>query len=171
MLQDLRSQLATAQSTSKKTDSEVKRLTSIHSAALTASETHKNEAERLSTEFEALKAKHDTEMAQMRKTTASLQREKSDLQTMMEKAQRAGARGMSQTPGSARKVGGPGGRLGAMMTPGRRWGDRGLLGRAGDDEEGETDEWGLGGGGGGSTRRKGPGFDANGAVLSPNYGR
>jgi hypothetical protein len=59
-----------------------------------------------------------------------------------------------------------------MMTPGRKWGERSLLGRGGDDDGEEVDEWGMGGGtGGGSTRRKGPGFDANGSILSPAYQR
>lgn len=116
----------------------------------------------------ALKAKHETDMATMRKTTAGLQRDKSDLQATMERA----AKAASRVPGSARKVGGGAGAGGrferSLGTPGRRWGEGGL-GEDGDEEE--VDEFGVGGGMGGSTRRRGPGFDAMGQVLSPGYSR
>lgn len=168
-IQDIRTQLSEVQSQSQKTDSELKRLTRTHSALLTNSETQKTEATQLSTQLDALKLKHDTELAQMRKTTASLQRDKSDLQQMMEKAQKAAMRG-NVSPGSARKVGGE--RALKYTTPGKRWRNG-----VGQEEEGEeVDEFGvgLGGPGGGSTRKRGNGFDVGntlGAELAAELGR
>lgn len=165
-LQDLKTQLVNAVASHNKTEAELKRLAKSHATALTTSETHKNETDRLASLIEVQKTKHEADMAQMRKTTAGLQRDKSDLQTLVEKAQKAASRAAVATPGSTRKTPGER-RFGtALATPGRRWGE----GRGGGDE-GEVDEFGLGGGGGGSTRRRGPGYDLGGQILSPGFGR
>ncbi|CDZ98352.1 Pleckstrin homology-like domain [Phaffia rhodozyma] len=162
-MQDIRTQLIEVQSQSQKTDSELKRLTKSHSTLLTTSETHKTEATQLSTQLDALKLKHDTELAQMRKTTASLQRDKSDLQQMMEKAQKAAMRGYMSPGGSARKVGGERGLK--YATPERKW--RSGVGQ--EEETEEVDEFGVGGLGGGSTRRRGAGLEA-GNTLGHDFG-
>ena len=48
------------------------------------SDAHKNEAERLAHALEDLKAKHETDISQMHKTQAGLQREKQDLQAAVD---------------------------------------------------------------------------------------
>ena len=49
-----------------------------------SADSHKTEAERLQASYDDLKARHETDIAQMRKTAAGLHREKSDLQTALE---------------------------------------------------------------------------------------
>lgn len=165
-IQDLKSQVSTLQSTSSKTDSELKRLTKTHALLVSQSDAHKTESLRLNTLLGELKNKHETDLAQMRKQTAGLQRDKSDLQAAMEKAQKMASRlNVSPSNGTPRK--GRGGRFssgGPNQTPTRNWRDVGN-----EDEGDEVDEWGVGGAGGGSTRRRGPGFDNSGNVMSPGF--
>jgi hypothetical protein len=170
-IQDLRTQLGDVQATANKADAELKRLTKSHAALTASSDAHKNESLRLTTALADAKTKHETDLATMRKQTAGLQRDKSDLQALVEKAQKLAARaagsGNSPSSGTPRK-GGRGGRFGANAneTPTRKWRDVGNE----DGEDGEVDEFGVGGAGGGSTRRRGPGFDAAGnLLLSPSY--
>lgn len=170
-IQDLRTQLGDVQAIANKADAELKRLTKSHAALTASSDAHKNESLRLTTALAEAKTKHETDLATMRKQTAGLQREKSDLQALVEKAQKLAARaagsGGSPSSGTPRK-GGRGGRFGANAneTPTRKWRDVGNE----DGQDGEVDEFGVGGAGGGSTRRRGPGFDAAGNRLgSPSY--
>lgn len=133
---------------------------------MTQSDAHKNEALRLSTAVADLKTKHETDLATMRKQTAGLQRDKSDLQAAMEKAQKLAARANGSPNSGTPRKGARGGRLGSgIETPTRKWRDVGND----DGDDGEVDEFGVGGAGGGSTRRRGPGFDAAGNLMSPGF--
>ena len=72
-IQDLQNQLSEAQSNAQRAESETKRqLATLRET----SDAHKNEAQRLAHALEDLKAKHETDIAQMRETQAGLQREK-----------------------------------------------------------------------------------------------
>ncbi|KAF8583299.1 hypothetical protein K439DRAFT_1661365 [Ramaria rubella] len=83
-LQELRSQLQDAQSTGQNSEAERKRAAKQLLTARDAIDQHKNEAERLTTTLAEFKAKHETDVAQMRKQAAGLQRDKSDLQSSLE---------------------------------------------------------------------------------------
>ena len=83
-VQELQSKLADLQSEKQRAEAEHKRTLKQLSALRENADSHKTEAERLQASFDGLKAKHETDIAQMRKTTAGLQRDKSDLQTALE---------------------------------------------------------------------------------------
>ena len=65
-------------------ESEQKRLTKLLSAAREGADQIKIENEKLKVSFDEFKAKHETDIAQARKTVAGLQREKSDLQQSLD---------------------------------------------------------------------------------------
>ncbi len=67
----------------------------------------KNEAERLNSIIEELKAKHDTDVAQARKHAAGLARDKSDLQQALDTMKADVARAARRLP-----------RYGSPLTPG-----------------------------------------------------
>ena len=79
-LQELRSQLSDSQASTQRLESEQKRLTKLLAAAREGADQIKIENEKLKVSFDEFKAKHETDIAQARKTVAGLQRDKSDLQ-------------------------------------------------------------------------------------------
>ena len=83
-LQELRTQLQDAQAAGQNSEAERKRAAKQLLTARDTIDQHKNEAERLTSKLEDLKAKHETDVAQMRKQAAGLQRDKSDLQSTLE---------------------------------------------------------------------------------------
>ncbi|KZV93038.1 hypothetical protein EXIGLDRAFT_646596 [Exidia glandulosa HHB12029] len=83
-LQELRVQFGETQATAQRLDGEHKRAVKQLAAARDTSEQHKSESERLAATLDEFKAKHETDVAQMRKTQASLQRDKSDLQSALD---------------------------------------------------------------------------------------
>lgn len=83
-IQELQSKLTEAQADRQRTDAEHKRTLKQLTSAREVADGQKNEAERLQSTVEELKAKHETDIAQMRKTVAGLQREKGDLQTTVD---------------------------------------------------------------------------------------
>ncbi|KAG8954575.1 hypothetical protein FRC03_011414 [Tulasnella sp. 419] len=78
--QELRSQLTEFQPDAVRWEQEVKRALKQLAAAKETAESRNSEIERLSTALEELKAKHETDLAQMRKQAAAYNRDKSDLQ-------------------------------------------------------------------------------------------
>jgi myosin heavy subunit len=84
VLQDLRSQFLDSQTTVLRLETESKRITRQLNKSSEAADQHKNEAERLKNAIEELEADHETAIAQARKQTASLQRDKSDLQQCLD---------------------------------------------------------------------------------------
>lgn len=113
-MQDLRSNLTILQASQTKLESEVKRLTRALSTTQTQSDSHKTDAERLQIQLDELKAKHETDVAQARRHAAGLMRDKSDLQTTIEKMK------IEQTKMQSKfNAGGLGrGRFGSPLTPG-----------------------------------------------------
>ena len=105
-IQDLQNQLSEAQSNAQRAESETKRQNKQLATLRETSDAHKNEAERLGHALGDLKAKHETDIAQMRKAQAGLQREKQDLQTALD-ALKADIAKKARTPG----------RFGSPMTP------------------------------------------------------
>ncbi|KAI0295749.1 hypothetical protein BC826DRAFT_1097161 [Russula brevipes] len=105
-LQELRIQFSDSQSTVQRLEGEHKRLTRQLTKAREATDQHKNEAERLKNSLEDLKANHETAIAQARKQTASLQRDKSDLQQSLDTVKAEMARLNRRLP-----------RMGSPMTP------------------------------------------------------
>lgn len=105
--------MADAQAASHKADQERVRTTRELAAVREQLDTHKLEAERVQASLEALRAKHDTDLATMRKRHAGLARDKSDLQSALDglrtemaaKARKSLARdagsGSPLTPGSS----------------------------------------------------------------------
>ncbi|KAF8492517.1 hypothetical protein JB92DRAFT_3002848 [Gautieria morchelliformis] len=83
-LQELRTQLQDAQTAGQNSEAERKRAAKQLLAARDSIDQHKNEAERLTSKLDEFKAKHETDVAQMRKQAAGLQRDKSDLQSTLE---------------------------------------------------------------------------------------
>ena len=83
-LQELRTQLSDAQTAGQNSEAERKRAAKQLVAAREAVDQQKNEAERLTTALSEFKAKHETDVAQMRKQAAGLQRDKSDLHSTLE---------------------------------------------------------------------------------------
>ena len=83
-LQELRAQLSDSQASTQRLDSEQKRLTKLLAAAREGADQTKIEDEKLKVSFHELKAKHETDIAQARKTVAGLQRDKSDLQQSLD---------------------------------------------------------------------------------------
>ena len=129
-----------------KSTAEHSRLTKSLVSTRELAEAHKTDAEKAAQALEELKAKHETDMANARKTTAGLQRDKSDLmgELNVERNRRVSAmrarisRGGSPTPG--------------------------MLDVRGPEEE---DEDVFGANGSESPKKRGPGFDINGNALSP----
>jgi len=83
-LQELRAQLSDSQASAQRLDSETKRLTKLLAAARESTDQTKTENEKLKVAFDEFKAKHETDIAQARKTVAGLQRDKSDLQQSLD---------------------------------------------------------------------------------------
>lgn len=77
--QELRTHLADATTSLHKSDTERTRITKDLLSTRDLLETQRSESERLAAQLELVKAKNETDMATMRKHTAGLQREKSDL--------------------------------------------------------------------------------------------
>ncbi|KAI0002585.1 hypothetical protein BJV74DRAFT_882197 [Russula compacta] len=105
-LQELRIQLSDSQSTSQRLEGEHKRLTRQLNKARESTDQHKNEAERLKNSLEDLKVNHETAIAQARKQTAGLQRDKSDLQQSLDSLKAEMTRLNRRLP-----------RMGSPMTP------------------------------------------------------
>jgi len=83
-LRDIQSTLSDSQSTIHRLESDTKRLTKQLSSARDASDNSKTEFEKLQTNIEELKSKHEFEIAQARRHAAGLARDKSDLQQMVD---------------------------------------------------------------------------------------
>ena len=83
-LQELRVQLSDSQASTQRLDSEQKRLTKVLASAREGADQTKTENEKLKAAFDEFKAKHETDIAQARKTVAGLQRDKSDLQQSLD---------------------------------------------------------------------------------------
>lgn len=83
-LQELRAQLSDSQASTQRLESEYKRLTKLLTAAREGTDQTKTENEKLKIAFDEFKAKHETDIAQARKTVAGLQRDKSDLQQSLD---------------------------------------------------------------------------------------
>ena len=83
-LQELRAQLSDSQASAQRLESENKRLTKLLAAAREGTDQTKTENEKLKVAFDEFKAKHETDIAQARKTVAGLQRDKSDLQQSLD---------------------------------------------------------------------------------------
>ncbi|KAJ7204776.1 hypothetical protein GGX14DRAFT_500974 [Mycena pura] len=97
-LQELRSQLSVATSAESAASLKADRVAAQLAAALQAAETAKHEAERLNGVVGDMKAKHEADVATHRKAAAGLIRDKSDLQSTVDRfkaeAARAGRRGL-----------------------------------------------------------------------------
>lgn len=131
-----------------KANTEQARLQKTLVSSREAAEAYKTEVEKHAQAIEELKAKHETDMAQARRTTAGLQRDKSDLlgELNHERQRRVSARGrishsLSASPG--------------MLSPNHVDSD-------------EDDVFAAGGKGNSSPTKRGPGFDANDNALSPS---
>ena len=83
-LQELRAQLSDSQASAQRLESEHKRLTKVLAVAREGADQTKTENEKLKVAFDEFKAKHETDIAQARKTVAGLQRDKSDLQQSLD---------------------------------------------------------------------------------------
>ncbi|KDN36019.1 hypothetical protein RSAG8_11105, partial [Rhizoctonia solani AG-8 WAC10335] len=83
-LQEVRNSLNSAQASTSRLEGEQKRMAKQLSAARETSDGYKTELGRLADLLEELRAKHDTDIAQMRKNNAGLQRDKSDLQASLD---------------------------------------------------------------------------------------
>jgi chromosome segregation ATPase len=81
---EIRTQLQNAQKEQESAELDRKRTVKELAKARDNIDQHKNEAERLTTTLTEFKAKHETDVAQMRKQAAGLQRDKSDLQSTLE---------------------------------------------------------------------------------------
>jgi len=83
-LQELRNTHSDTQAALQRSEAEHKRTQKQLTTFRESAESHKTEAERLATVLEETKSKHETDVAQMRKQAATLQREKGELQTNVE---------------------------------------------------------------------------------------
>ena len=83
-MQELRSTLSDTQATLQRAETENKRAQKQLTTFREAAEGNKTEAERLATLLDETKSRHETDVAQMRKQAATLQREKGELQTNVE---------------------------------------------------------------------------------------
>ena len=83
-LQELRTQVAELQGVNSRLEVEQKRVNKQLSQARESADKLKGENEILGTSFADLKAKHETDIAQMRRNGAALQRDKSDLQAALD---------------------------------------------------------------------------------------
>lgn len=97
-LQELRTQLADSQATTSRLTAESNKINKALAGSLAAVDTHKNESERLQMAYDELKAKHETDTAQSRKTAAGLQREKGDLQQALDRAKQEVVRAGRKLP-------------------------------------------------------------------------
>ncbi|KAF9528362.1 hypothetical protein CPB83DRAFT_791687 [Crepidotus variabilis] len=104
---DLQGQVTDSQGTISRLESDHKKLGKSLKNALETEEKQKNELERLQTEMEALKSKHETDVAQARKHAAGLARDKSDLQQTIDTLKAEVARASRRIP-----------RYGSPLTPG-----------------------------------------------------
>ena len=84
--QETRTALADAQTSIQKAEQDRTRLTKELASTREQLDTQRSEGDKLSHALEALKARHETDMATMRKHSAGLQREKSDLVTALDAA-------------------------------------------------------------------------------------
>ncbi|KAG1747402.1 coiled-coil protein [Suillus lakei] len=123
-LQELRTQLSDSQSTSVRLEGENKRITKLFNNAREVADQHKNEAQRVQTAFDDMKAKHETDVAQARKHAAGLQRDKSDLQSALDAMK-------AEVEKASRRLG-P--RFGSPLTPGASQGKEYLTPAAEDDD-------------------------------------
>ncbi|SCV74331.1 BQ2448_6763 [Microbotryum intermedium] len=82
--QDLRTNLTDAQSSLQKAELERQRALRELATTRETLDTQRSEAEKLAHQLEEFKQKHETDLATMRKQTAGLQRDKSDLQGTLE---------------------------------------------------------------------------------------
>ncbi|KAG8980710.1 hypothetical protein FRB93_009042 [Tulasnella sp. JGI-2019a] len=83
-IQEIRTQLQNAQQAATRAESEVRRATKQLASTRETVESQKSENERVSNALEDLRAKHETDVAQMRKQAAKLNREKSDMQVSLD---------------------------------------------------------------------------------------
>lgn len=84
--QEVKTQFSELQANFNKTESERNKLSKELNSARELLDGHKVDNERLVAQLETLQNKHDTDMANMRRTTAGLQREKTDLQSALDAA-------------------------------------------------------------------------------------
>nr|ODN99720.1 hypothetical protein L204_02153 [Cryptococcus depauperatus CBS 7855] len=144
-LQEFRSTITDMQGQLTKSNAEQTRLQKSLVAARESAESYKTESEKNAQAIEELKTKHETDMAQARRTTAGLQRDKSDLLGELNiERQRVSGRGrlsgMSPSPG--------------MVTPKRgEENDQSVFAASSKSNMSPT---------------KRPGFDANDQALSPS---
>lgn len=136
--QELRTQLHNVQKELESSEMERKRTARELLRAKDSIDQHKTEAERLTTALAEFKAKHETDIAQMRKHAAGLQRDKSDLQSALE----ALKSDMAKKERSIKRFGSP-------LTPNGLSPYTPTPGADGEDEEDV-----FGGTGGASNRRK-----------------
>jgi hypothetical protein len=144
-MQELRSTHADMNDQLVKLSNEQARLSKSLVSAREMAESHKTEAERHAQTLEELKVKHETDMAQARKNTAGLQRDKSDLLSELNVVRQ-------------RRVSGVKGRMSRGASP---------LVHSTQAEEDEADEEDVFGGPGHSPKKR-PGFDANDHAHSPS---
>lgn len=116
-LQELRASLVESQATTQRLEGEQKRLTKLLTTSREAVDQHKNEAERHQNAFQELKAKHDTDVAQYRRTQAGLQRDKLDLQSSLESAKEELAKVQKKVPRFGSPLTPNGGGLSVVATP------------------------------------------------------
>jgi hypothetical protein len=136
-LQELRSQRSDAQAATQRLETEHKRTKALAQARDNADH-HKIESERLQGAFEELKNKHETDIAQARKHTAGLVRDKSDLQQTIDTLEAENARAGRRLP-----------RFGVPITPGTTKTDKDFVTPAGLDDDSDV----FGTTGGASTNR------------------
>lgn len=96
-----------SQGSIQRLESEHKRLTKLLTVSRDSGDQHKNEAERLQSVVEEMKAKQETDVAQARKHAAGLARDKSDLQQTIDTLKAEAARAARRIP-----------RFGSPLTPG-----------------------------------------------------
>ena len=100
MTQELRAALTDSQASLQRAEHDRTRTLKDLATTREQLDWQKSESEKLSNQLEALRAKHETDMATMRKHTAGLQRDKSDLNSTLEglKAELANkSRGIKRT--------------------------------------------------------------------------
>ncbi|KAG1730816.1 coiled-coil protein [Suillus paluster] len=123
-LQEFRTQLSDSQSTVVRLEGEHKRLTKLLNNAREVADQQKNEAQRVQSVLDDMKAKHETDVAQARKHAAGLQRDKSDLQSALDSMK-------TEVEKASRRLG-P--RYGSPLTPGTSQGREYSTPAAEDDD-------------------------------------
>ncbi|KAG8832152.1 hypothetical protein FRC17_001904 [Serendipita sp. 399] len=158
-LQEVRAQMNKTQSALERSETEQRVAQKQMTTLRETSESHKIESERLNNQLTELKSKHETNVAQMRKQAATLQREKGELQANVETLK-------AEVAKKAKTVA----RFGSPMTPN----DNRYLTPARATEFGEEDGEDVFGTVG-STRRRmdsslvfGDGYDLDLDALSPD---